>query len=473
MYTSASTLLLNNTEFPSEKVPASIVKLLNRLWDAGYPAQIVGGCVRDCLLGSTPHDWDITTAARPEEIKACFASYPQADTGIRHGTVSIFAENRRIEMTTYRLEGVYSDHRRPETVCYTSSLERDLERRDFTVNAMAWSPQEGLTDPFNGRECLKSGILKCVGNPQKRFDEDALRILRGVRFVSQLGFSLEKATRKALNGLKENLRYVSAERLTAELLRLLEGKNVRRALLEHWPVLCVFLPEIQACVGFEQHTPYHIYDVWEHTAYAVEACPPDPEIRLAMLLHDIAKPVCFRQDTTGRGHFPGHEARSAEMADCILRRMKVSSRLRKRVCLLIRRHHFHCDFHANADQENGASFRPVFRGLLAEIGMENCQALFAMQRADTLAKADFCRERLPLFEGYASVVLDIAASGDCISVRQLAVNGADLQEAGLRGSDIGKTLQWLLEQVIQDKLENQWDQLMRAVFRTMTQDNKK
>ena len=344
-----------------KSVPDSAREALRRLEAAGYAAYLVGGCVRDSLLGRVPGDWDITTAALPEQVEAVFAGERIIETGLKHGTVTVLLEGLPLEITTFRTETGYSDHRHPDAVAFTPSLKEDLARRDFTVNAMAWrpvetplirpsvrtgapSPQgEGLADPFNGQADLRDKIIRCVGEPEQRFREDALRILRALRFAAQLDFSIDPATAAAARALRETLALVSRERIAVELTKLLCGPAARRILTEYWEILAVPLPELAPMAGFDQRSKYHCYDVLEHSAAAVEAVPPDRILRWAALLHDVAKPACFTLDQLGRGHFYGHAQAGGPMTREILTRLRFDKDTVRRVSALVELHDYPID----------------------------------------------------------------------------------------------------------------------------------
>ena len=324
-------------------VPAPALEALERLERAGHAAYLVGGCVRDSLLGRVPGDWDITSSALPEQTEAVFAGERIIETGLKHGTVTVLLGGLPLEITTFRTESGYADHRHPDTVVFTPSLEEDLARRDFTVNAMAWSPARGLVDPFGGRADLERGLIRCVGDPKQRFDEDALRILRALRFAAQLDFAIDPATAAAALALRQSLELVSRERLAVELTKLLCGPAVRRIVTEYWPILALPLPELAPMAGLDQRSPYHCYDVLEHSAAAAEAVPPDKILRWAALLHDAGKPACFTLDEQGRGHFFGHAKPGAELARAALTRLRFDKDTVRRVAALVELHDYPID----------------------------------------------------------------------------------------------------------------------------------
>lgn len=424
-----------------ERIPEQVRAILERLECAGYEAWCVGGAVRDMLLGREPGDWDVTTNALPETVLELFA--PDAiPTGLQHGTVTV-GGGRGVEVTTYRRDGEYLDNRRPESVEFTSSLKEDLARRDYTINAIALNMRGELFDPWNGQTDLKAGIIRAVGEPEKRFGEDALRIMRGLRFASRLGFDIESETSSAIHRCAPLLRNIAVERLNIEMTGLLCGDHVARVLLEYADVLGVFIPEILPCIGFDQRSKYHIYNVWEHTAYAVEASAPNPILRWTMLLHDLGKPDTFTVDEQGAGHFYGHFRESVRKAEAIMDRLRFDHRSKQQILTLVERH----------DSELPLSDRAVRRNL-ARYGEEILRLLLDVKRADNLAQAPEYRTRQELIEQLEQLLNLEIASGSCFSLKQLAVKGNDLMEIGMKGKQIGKALEELLMLAIDEKLPN-------------------
>lgn len=439
------------------QLPAGVYRALSMLEDAGYEAFIVGGCVRDALRGITPKDYDITTSALPEETKSVFRDYRVIETGIQHGTVTVMMDGMPLEITTYRTEGTYSDNRHPDSVSFTTSLREDVARRDFTMNAIAYSPVRGLIDYFGGAEDIRGGIIRCVGDPDTRFREDALRMMRGIRFASALGFAIEEKTAAAIRENKERISAVSAERIRVELTKLLCGANVKNVLMDWWDVLGVVIPEILPMHGFDQRTPYHIYDVWEHTAVAVSETPPVTHLRLSALLHDIGKPPSFFTDEKGVGHFYGHPAVSEKMAEEILARLKYDNVTRRRVVTLVREHD------RIIEPTETAVKRALFR-LTPEVFFN----LLIIKRADNLAQSPNYRDRLATYDRIESMAQDILERNECVSVATLAVNGGDLIAIGMKpGKEIGEMLSLLLEQVIRGDLANDRDELLTYVKKKM------
>ena len=433
-------------------VPNYVNLIRARLADAGCHGYPVGGCVRDALLGKTPEDWDMTTDAPPELVMTLFgdAAHP---TGLRHGTVTVASEGRNVEITTMRRDGAYRDNRHPESVMFTDRLEEDLSRRDFTVNAMAFTPSGTVIDPFDGQGDLASRTLRCVGDARVRFEEDALRILRLLRFASVLGFHVETETAAAARETRELLRTVAAERVYAELNKLLCGENVVEVLLTFPDVLGVWLPEVLPCVGFDQRNPHHCFDVWEHTARSVGAAPPRRELRWTMLFHDLGKPLCMTTDADGVGHFYGHTAISAQLAEEIMARLRFEKALAAQV-----RAQLAC-FDDMFPPERVAIHREM-----AKRGKAVTANLLLTKQADNAAKSPEGLEKAQGPWREAQRVYDaLLAEGACCELSELAVNGGDMAAVGFRGKAIGAALQKLLGEVAAEKLGNhKVDIMLRA-----------
>ena len=429
---------------PELWIPAQVEKALLLLAKGEYEAYVVGGCVRDSLLGKTPEDWDITTSALPEETKRVFSGYRQADAGIRHGTVLVVVDGMPLEITTYRVESGYSDHRHPDNVRFTTRLREDLSRRDFTINAMAYHPDGGLVDFFDGQMDLKAGLVRCVGDPSARFQEDALRILRALRFAAVLDFSLDEATAGALLENRRLLQNVTAERISVEFQKLLCGPGAGKVLREYAPVIGEVIPELLPLAGFDQHSRYHLYDVYEHTLRVVESIEPTPVLRLAALLHDVAKPLCYEPGNDGRGHFYGHAPLGAQMAGEILNRLRVDRKTADRVFTLIRLH--------DATIEEGAK---SVKHWLNKLGGEALRHLLLLKKADILAQAPDLTGRVEAVERLQKQMEDILREQQCFSLKDLAVKGGDLLEAGMfPGKRMGEALHALLEAVINGECAN-------------------
>ncbi len=440
------------------RMPGPVRDVLDRLEASGFEGWLVGGCVRDSLLGRDPQDWDVTTNARPEEIQRAMGGLQTYDVGIRHGTVTVLSGGMPVEATTYRADGAYPDHRRPESVAFSDSLEEDLARRDFTVNALAWHPARGLADPFGGREDLEKRLLRAVGEPRRRFEEDALRILRGLRFAATLGFTLEEETDRALREKRELLGVVSGERVREEMTRLLCGEQAARVLREHPEVVFTVLPELAPLEHCAQETPYHCWDVWEHTLHAVEAAPPQAEVRWAALLHDCGKPEVKTVDAAGQAHFYGHDRRGEEITRGVLERLRFSAAQREEIAGLVGLH--------------GTPLDPPekrVRRLMSRLGPEGFFRLTALKKADAAAHAPaFRAERTRWVEQAEDLARELLAHREPLGVRELAVNGRDLQQAGMDpGPAMGGLLRRLLEQVWDGGLPNEKEPLLQAAREEM------
>lgn len=431
-------------------LPPQVRYALEKLNCAGYEAYLVGGGVRDELMGMPPKDFDITTSALPAQTEQVFSDDRLIETGLKHGTVTVLHDGMPLEITTFRVDGNYSDYRHPDNVTFSPRLKDDLSRRDFTVNALAYHPAQGVVDCFDGQKDLKKEIIRCVGAPEQRFTEDALRILRAIRFSSVLGFSIEEKTSDAIHSLKELLRHVSAERIYSEFVQLLCGKDVRRVLTEYIDVISVFLPQALSMQGCLQTCQYHCYDVLEHTACAVEAIPAEPVLRLAAFFHDIGKPDCRTTDEAGVDHFYGHAELSAEIAAQSLRALRADNATIETVTNLV--------LHHDADiQPTQKSVKKA----LNRLGEKGFWQMLAIKRADTLAHAPWCHARVDTLDDLASIAETLLQAQACFSLRQLCVNGGDLLRLGIpEGKQIGKMLQALLEAVMDGRVENKKEALL-------------
>lgn len=427
----------------------TIIKILNT---HNYEAFIVGGCVRDSVIGLTPHDWDICTNAKPEEIKKCFENFNTFDSGIKHGTISVVLDGEVFEVTTYRIDGTYSDNRRPDSVTFTSDITQDLARRDFTINAMAYNEQSGLIDPYGGRNDLSDKIIKCVGNPDFRFNEDALRIIRALRFASVYNFDIDDETAKSIHKNADLLNNIAVERISAELSKLLPGYGAEQILNNYRDVIAVFIPEIKPMFDYNQHTKHHNRDLWHHTTYAVKSIDNTSLLRMSMLLHDIGKPKACKRDEDGTCHFKGHPKYSAEMAETILRRLKYSNDFIETCITLIKYH----------DVRFSGSKRQL-RHVMSAIGDKNVELLLKIQRADIMAQSDYNhKEKLEKLNLACQTYKEILADKDCFTLKQLKINGNDIKNLGLsEGNKIGKILKILLGLVIEDKIENEKSALIK------------
>lgn len=436
-------------------LPDKVNYIIHTLTEHGYEAFAVGGCVRDSVLGRTPQDWDITTSAKPEQVKSVFRH--TIDTGIQHGTVTVLAEQEGFEVTTYRIDGEYEDARHPKEVRFTPNLLEDLRRRDFTINAMAYNEQAGLVDAFDGLADLERGCIRCVGCAKERFSEDALRMLRAVRFAAQLGFQIEEETKKAVLDLAENIAKVSAERIQAELIKLLVSAHPEELITAYrLGLTAVFLPEFDVMMETPQKNPHHCCNVGIHTIQAVQLVPADKILRLTMLLHDVAKPVCRTTGTDGIDHFYGHPKKGSEMAHVILRRLKFDNDTIGRVCRLVQWH-----------DDNPKLEEAVIRRAINRIGMEQYPELFMVKRADICAQSRFMREeKLSYVDSYERMYLEILKKKECLTLKQLAVKGRDLIADGMKpGKEIGEVLDALLQIVLEDPKENTKEKLLEQAHK--------
>ena len=423
------------------KVPPKAQYIIDTITAAGYEAYVVGGCVRDSVLGRKPQDWDITTSAKPDQVKKLF--FRTIDTGLKHGTVTVILERECFEVTTYRIDGKYEDSRHPKEVRFTPNLEEDLKRRDFTVNAMAYNEERGLVDIFGGMEDIRTGVIRCVGDPLERFNEDALRMLRAIRFSAQLGYVIDDATREGIRCLAPTLKNISAERIQTELVKLLVSSNpdYLRAAYE-LGVTKVFFPEFDIAMETEQKHPHHKYSVGEHTLHSLKSVKPDKKMRLAMLLHDIGKPATLTIDAEGVTHFHDHPAVSEKMAKEFLHRLKFDNDTLHTVCKLILYHDY-----GNGLEPN----MRIVRRAVNKIGEEAFPALFEIKRADVLAQSDYLqKEKLELIDRWQQLYEEMREQKQCVSLKDLAVTGTDLIEAGWEpGKELGEVLKKLLEFVLE------------------------
>ena len=443
-----SSRLLTNAGRPAHNramIPAYVNFILSRLRQAGYKAYPVGGCVRDVLRGVAPHDWDVCTSALPEETERVFFDLPRIDAGKKHGTVAVILDHRPVEITTFRADGAYLDNRHPSGVTFLPDLAGDLSRRDFTINAMALDEYEQPIDLFGGRQDLQNGIIRSVGDPKERFREDGLRILRGLRFASRLDFAMEPATAWAMIGERGLLQNISAERVFSELKGILVSPAAGKVLRDFAPVFFTILPELAPMEGFEQHSPYHDSDVWEHTLRAFEASPADPVFRLALLFHDCGKPACFFRDETGRGHFYGHPKKSRELCEQAMRRLRCDTATMDRVLYLVEKH----------DTWLPSTEKTMRRFLLHE-DPDRVRGLLTVQRCDALAHAPLGRDpALVNIEKWEELLNAVLAQKPCLSLKSLALSGDDLLALGMApGSRMGQLLNEMLEQVADGDLPN-------------------
>ena len=437
-------------------LPDKVKGIIRTLENHGFEAYAVGGCVRDAILGRTPDDWDITTSARPEQVKACFSR--TVDTGLQHGTVTVLCGRETFEVTTYRIDGIYEDARHPKEVTFTPSLEEDLMRRDFTINAMAYNERHGLVDRFDGMRDIRDGVVRCVGDPKERFTEDALRMMRAVRFAAQLGFQIDPATKEQIGALAPRLSMISAERIRTELVKLLVSPHPEMLQVMYETGLTdIFLPEFSALMHTPQNSKHHGESAGEHTIEALRHVQPDQNLRLAMLFHDIAKPLCRTTDENGEDHFHGHPQKGAEMTKQILRRLKFDNDTIRHVSSLVRIHDERIyrpvlpdDTSAQQKDTDAKQMRAVRRAV-SRNGVDMYPDLFAVMRADILAQSDYKRaEKLSAVDGYERLWKEIKERNECLSIKDLAVDGRALIAEGIsQGPEIGRVLHAMLEHVLE------------------------
>ncbi len=435
------------------QLPQNVENIIQKLQDAGYEAYAVGGCVRDSILGRVPDDWDITTSAKPEQIKGLFRR--TVDTGIKHGTVTVMMNKEGYEVTTYRIDGEYEDGRHPKEVTFTASLKEDLRRRDFTINAMAYNDRQGIVDLFGGIQDLKEGVIRCVGDPHERFGEDALRMMRAVRFSAQLTFRIEQETFQAIKALAPNLQKVSAERIQTELMKLILSPNPDYlAELYDTGVTKVFLPEFDACMETSQNHPHHCYNVGEHILHTMKACKPDRVLRLAMLFHDIGKPETKTTDAEGVDHFHGHAVHGEEMTRSIMKRLKFDTDTITMTAGLVRYH----------DRKIEADRRGIRRAMAA-IGAGFFPMLFEVKAADVAGQSEYLRtEKLEELDRLRKAYEQVLEEQDCVSLKDLKVDGKDLIQAGIApGPQMGRILHEMLSIVVEDPEKNDREYLLSRI----------
>ena len=436
------------------KIPDEAQYIIETLENNGCEAYVVGGCVRDSLLGKEPKDWDICTPAIPEQTMKFFEGGHIIETGLQHGTITLILNHKPFEITTYRVDGIYTDNRRPDKVEFVRDLKEDLSRRDFTINAMAYNPKTGLTDFFNGVSDLENKVIKCVGDANKRFQEDALRIMRAMRFASVLGFEIHTDTSKAMFDNKKLLNNIAVERIADELNKMIIGNGIKNILLQHTPVITEVIPEILPMIGFKQNNPWHYLDVWQHTVTSVTYTPADTALRLTMLLHDIGKPSCYTEGDDGVGHFYGHPQVSCDISKKILSRLKYDNATIDTVTQLI--------LHHDADIQPR---RKHIKRWLNKIGEERFRQLLEIKRADNKAQAIIrTQEKLDMLSDIEIILNEIIEQQQCFSLKDLAVNGRDLIDIGIpEGKQIGTILNHLMDMVIDESIENDKTTLLNAV----------
>lgn len=441
------------------ELPVDVKNIIETLEANGYEAFAVGGCVRDTLLLRVPGDWDITTSAKPEEVKALFNH--TIDTGIQHGTVTVMKNRVGYEVTTYRIDGEYEDARHPKEVIFTANLVEDLKRRDFTINAMAYNDRAGIVDEFNGIQDLEDKVIRCVGNPKERFSEDALRMLRAVRFAAQLGFSIDEATKEAIKELAPTLSKVSKERIAVELIKILVSNHPEELRTAYELGLTrVFMPEFDVAMETMQHNPHHKYTVGEHSIVAMQHVQPEKMIRLIMLLHDLAKPVVLTTDDRGDDHFVGHTQAGANMAKGILKRLKFDNATIDFVYRMVKHH----------DDRPPMDNMALVRRRISEIGLENMPMMIEIKRADILAQSDYNFEsKMGYVDDLERAYKEVIEKNHCVNKKDLSVNGRDLIAMGMKpGEEMGVVLDLLFDIVINDPKLNDREKLLERANKLIT-----
>ncbi len=432
-------------------LPEKVNKIIKLLKDNGFEAYAVGGCVRDTVMGIPANDFDITTSALPEETKKVFSNYRIIENGIKHGTVTVIIDKEPFEITTYRIDGDYLDNRRPKTVSFSRNLKDDLARRDFTVNTLCYNEDDGLIDVFGGINDIENKVIRCVGDAKKRFREDALRIMRALRFSAVLGFEIEKETADAIKSEKDLLKNIATERIRDEFTKLVCGKNAPKIIAEYHEVIEIFIPEISALFGCKQNTPYHIYDVAEHTLCALGFIENSEKLKLAMFFHDIAKPICKKTDENSVDHFKGHALIGEKLTFDILKRMRYDNKTVNTVSRLVAIHSDRCPV-----------TKQQAKLMLCEIGVENYSAFIKIRRADCLAKANPHSHDIKL-ENMQIFLEEILKNEECFSLKDLKINGNILKKLGVKeGKNIQEILQKLLYKVINEECENSQKSLVAS-----------
>ena len=434
-------------------IPADANELIHTLQNNGHSAYIVGGCVRDSILGRTPHDYDICTSATPSEMLEIFKDKKIIKTGLQHGTVTVVVNGEPYEITTYRIDGIYSDNRRPDTVIFTDKLVEDLRRRDFTINAMAYNDEEGLIDPFNGMEDIKYKKISCVGRAEDRFGEDALRILRAIRFAAQLEFTIMPGTDREIHKQYKNLENISIERINSEFCKIASSDDFCVELLLYKDVFSLFIPELKDMFDFPQNNPWHIWDVFGHTIHAVEYCDSDDlVVRLAVFFHDFGKPHSYQDGEDGIRHFKGHGKVSADMTDSIMKRLRFDNETRNNVVELVSYH--------DATFEVGKKY---VKRWLNKIGEKQFRRLLQVKKADNKAQnLELSSDRIKELSEIEALIDEVLQEDECFSLKDLAVNGNDVKKTMMlkEGKDVGYWLNEILKRVIDGELNNNRDDLI-------------
>ena len=431
------------------QIPEYAKIAMKELNQNGFEAFVVGGCVRDSIMGKIANDWDMTTSAEPSETLDVFKDFRTIPTGIKHGTVTVLIDKQPLEITTYRIDGEYTDNRRPDSVKFTRDIENDLSRRDFTVNAMAYNENDGIVDLFGGVNDIENKMIRCVGDPDVRFNEDALRIMRAIRFSATLGFEIEEKTAESIRKNKHLLKNIAAERIRVELEKLLLGKDAEKILLEFSDVIFEIIPELKATYGLQQNCPYHIYNVWEHIVKSVAVSEENKYIRLAMLLHDIGKPQMKTTDENGQDHFKGHAKISSDIAFEILKRLRYDNKTISTVTKLI----FHHDDRLYNAPQN-------IKKHASKYGFEFLYMLDKVSRADILAQNPEITDRLSVCDEYIEELKKLEKENLCLKISDLSIDGNDLVSLGYKGKEIGETLEKILDKILKGELENSKEKIL-------------
>lgn len=435
------------------KLSKKVTLAMEKLEDAGFEAYLVGGSLRDILMGREVHDFDITSSAKPEEVMEVFSDFKVIPTGLKHGTVTVLVEDEPLEITTFRSESGYSDGRHPDSVSFAKSVEDDLGRRDFTMNAMACRINGELFDLFGGQKDIADKLVRTVGNAKERFSEDGLRILRAIRFAAVLGFEVETDTKDAIHQMGYMIEKVSEERIVSEFNKIMLSEKPSTYLREYKDIICIFIPELEACIGFDQKNQHHVYDVFEHTLRVVDNMPPKLSLRLAALFHDISKPFCFEIGSDGEGHFYGHASKSSEMAENILRRLKYDNVTITDVCQLVKYHDHQIE---NSDK--------IIKRMLRRLGEKGFFDLLDLKRADNLGQSEEFRYRQDILQELENSARRILDEKACFSIKDMAINGSDLIKLGMvQGPEIGEVLEMLLDRVISGEIKNDRQELIACL----------
>ncbi len=437
-------------------IPSDANELIHTLQNHGNSAYVVGGCVRDSIIGRQIHDWDICTSATPDEMLEIFKDKKVIETGLKHGTITVVVKGESYELTTFRIDGKYSDNRRPDSVIFTSSLIEDLKRRDFTINAMAYNDDEGLIDPFGGLEDIEYKKIQCVGSAKDRFGEDALRILRAIRFASQLEFVITPETSYEINKQYKNLKNISIERINSEFCKIAASRDFCVEMVLYKDVFALFIPELKDMFEFQQNNPYHDYDVYSHTVHSIEHCKSDNlVVRLAVFFHDIGKPHSFQDGEDGIRHFKGHGKVSADITDNIMKRLKFDNETRNNVVELV--------YYHDATFEVGKKY---VRRWINKIGVEQFRRLLEVRKADILGQKEFYEQyRINKVNNIKQILEEVLQEETCFTLKDLAVNGNDLMSIGYKeNKELGNTLNELLRLVIDEECPNKKEKLLEVAI---------